>query len=541
MITNKGKSLLSKYLVGQIPSYASYIAIGCGAKPVADTKLEISNAVLSGEVATLTIPNHHFVEGSPIKVENLHPVLNGAYIVDGVTSSTVSYICEADDIASFVPSAPAYAFFNFSSKENLDFEMFRVPISSRGFVNEGGVSKIVFTGAMPTEERYEITEVGVFSSGSNPVAGIYDSKAIYSFGKNENWEYHSAGGTVSAIKTIYKPLNYQTTTDTITGSYPASYFNEYDGSGASVEVQVDTPVFKTNADNVVFTTEERILRNERPRFFNDAILIRGNNSFLTKSVNIVSAVSNGSSIVYQTAKNHLLAVGETTTIAGTDNASYNQVDAVVTEVVDATHFRIAKAIAVGTIADGGTASTTHLIVNDGSGHIHMTGATLDLDKNSASDELRIAFSVMNKEAGSGVPDKVRLLVEFASTDVHNVGEFARFEAEIINGVTHDISGNRYITVAVPLEELHRSSGFTWASIDVVKVYASAISMNESVEEADENFYIALDAFRLENIASTSAIYGMSGYSVIATPGAKPIVKLANTTNFVEFRFSLDVE
>ena len=34
MITNTGKNLLAKYLVGQTPSYASHIAVGCGVNPV---------------------------------------------------------------------------------------------------------------------------------------------------------------------------------------------------------------------------------------------------------------------------------------------------------------------------------------------------------------------------------------------------------------------------------------------------------------------------------------------------------------------------
>jgi hypothetical protein len=65
---------LAKYLLGQAPAYASYIAVGCGATPL------------------------------------------------GVGDSMGDY----------------------SPKTNLDFEMFRVPISSRGFVNENGVDKIVF-------------------------------------------------------------------------------------------------------------------------------------------------------------------------------------------------------------------------------------------------------------------------------------------------------------------------------------------------------------------------------------------------------------
>ena len=75
MITNTGKGIIGKYLLGQAPAYASYIAIGCGPTPL-----------------------------------------------------------NTNDTSA-----------DFSLKKNLEFEMFRVPISSRGFVNENGVDKIVFT------------------------------------------------------------------------------------------------------------------------------------------------------------------------------------------------------------------------------------------------------------------------------------------------------------------------------------------------------------------------------------------------------------
>jgi hypothetical protein len=121
MITNTGKNLLAKYLVGQTPSYASHIAVGCGANPVT--------------------PDHTFT------TEELNSMKN---------------------------------------KESLNFEMFRVPIISRGFVNEEGLSKVVLTAEMPTEERYEITEVGIFSAGSNPVAGSFDSRVVYYFSETYN-------------------------------------------------------------------------------------------------------------------------------------------------------------------------------------------------------------------------------------------------------------------------------------------------------------------------------------------------------------------
>ena len=34
MITNKGKSIIGKYMLGQAPAYASYLAIGCGPQPL---------------------------------------------------------------------------------------------------------------------------------------------------------------------------------------------------------------------------------------------------------------------------------------------------------------------------------------------------------------------------------------------------------------------------------------------------------------------------------------------------------------------------
>ena len=141
---------------------------------------------------------------------------------------------------------------SFASKERLDFEMLRVPITSRGYVSENGVSKIVFTAELPTEERYEITEVGVFSAGANTTAGAYDSKILYTF--SENWEY---SGNSSTIPYIPEPL---------------------DGNDGDNIISTTSKVFRTNADNKVFSTNPRVLRNERCRYLNSFIALRGDSS-----------------------------------------------------------------------------------------------------------------------------------------------------------------------------------------------------------------------------------------------------------------------
>jgi hypothetical protein len=385
MITNTGKNILAKYLLGQASAYASYIAIGCGSKPLN------SDAVLG----------------------------------------------------------------DYSNKERLDFEMFRVPITSRGYISEDGITKIVLTAELPSEERYEISEVGIFSAGSNTAAGAYDSKSIYAFTQDENWEHHDSQGAYS-IPVKYTPL------DNDSNNIISDVMATREGS------QVVVKVFQTNADNRIFTDEQRVLRYERCRFLNNTVMLKGNSSTLTMD--------------------------------GSGN------------------------IAIG----------------NNSEHIHLTGAILDFNRNSPTDEIKLSFVVVNKDGEStSVPDNVRLMVEFSSSD-EVVGQFARFQVNINNGTgagQHDFSTNRYVVATKQLQELYKSAGFTWSQVDVVKIYACVIDNGSPTD----NFYIGLDALKLENTSSSNPLYGMTGYSVIKNKDAATIVKSANTTNYIEFRFALDVQ
>ena len=380
MITNTGKTIIAKYLLGQAPAYASYIAIGCGATPL-DT---------------------------------------------GDTPG------------------------DYSAKTNLDFEMFRVPISSRGFVNENGLDKIVLTAELPAEERYEISEIGIYSAGSNPSAGAYDSKTIFAFTQTENWQYVT---TASAVAIDPKP-------------------NALDAPNFDNVIAVVDPVFQTNADNPIFFKSPRVARYERPRFLNNIIMIKGNEADL----DIESEV-------------------------------------------------------------GPTQGTFE--IGAGSNYIRLSGATVDLTKNSPTDELRLAFSIVNRDGTYGSetqPERARVLVSFENT---NGTQFARLEAEVVDdssGGEYDLATERYFVVTKQIQELYTTSGFDWNAVSIVKIYACVIDgVNPS-----GNYYVALDALRLENVATVNPLYGLIGYSVIETSGATTITKNPNTSTYVEFRFSVGV-
>jgi hypothetical protein len=356
-------------------------------------------------------------------------------------ASYISIGCGAEPVPS------DYVFSNaendsMKSKESLDFEMFRVPITSRGYVFEDDQSKIVFTAELPTSERYEITEVGLWSAGSNPSAGSNDSRTIFSFSNNENWQYHGD------------------TQPTFIPSYEAELH-----SGNNIINKTET-VFQTNADNPIFTTQKREARGERCRFLNNMIAIRGD-------LSTINVLPNGELEIVET-----------------------------------------------------------------SNHIHLTGASLDFDKASPKDDLRLAFSLINKNGESEVqPEEIRIMLEFGQGDVHNSGQYARFETVIKNSDADvDFATGRYFVSVKKFEELIKSTGFTWSVVDVVKFYVSVIED----EEVSDQYYVCLDALRLENNTSLNPLYGLTGYSIIKNINSKPVTKFANTTNHIEFRFGLDV-
>lgn len=376
MITEFGKGIIGKYLIGQAPAYASYIAIGCGPTPVESNSPDI----------------------------------------------------------------------DYSSKKTLDLEMFRVPVISRGYVNDNGINKVVLTAELPTEDRYEISEIGLYSAGSNPAASVNDSRTIFAFDDSKEWVI----GSGTEIPTVSTPLD--------------AGDDGVNDLGTN-EISLTYPVFKTNADNRAFADLDRVARYERCRFLNRMLVVRGNHSTL-------DVVSSGGS--------------------------------------------------------------NHLNPSSGS-YISLTGEAFNFTQNAPTDELKLAFSVINRDPDpSFFPEEIRILIDFSSSATFGSEEWARFEIILDD---YDFETNRYIVITKQLQELYKSvTGFSWNSVDNVRIYTSVLKGGV----VSPDFYVAYDALRLENKNESNPLYGMTGYTVIKNTDAKTIVKAANKTSYVEFRFAMDV-
>ena len=273
MITNTGKSIMAKYLVGQAPSYASYIAIGCGATPLSTLTYSATTKAVVAGVATITIGTHDIVANDYVTVTGVGYGIDGVYQVSAVTGTTISYATSATAFSQeAIPSGTAFVTRNYSNKTELEFETFRTPIISRGYVIENGVGKIVLTAELPTEERYEITEIGLFSGESNPSAVTNFSRNLLSFTTQEAWS--QIGSTTGSIV-----------------SYPKS-----DGTqmgNTSYNITATELLFSANADDNVLSGSARLARQERPRFYSNSIFLRGDSCTFTTSSGVLSEPTSG--------------------------------------------------------------------------------------------------------------------------------------------------------------------------------------------------------------------------------------------------------
>ena len=599
MITTTGKSIIAKYLIDQAPSYAAYIAVGCGTNPKTSSFTVINKQLSTTNITLTTSAAHTLVAGDKVFVSGLGPLFDGARTVANVTSTTVLITTTAlPNTTAIVHSTPAIGSarattgttphglsvgdvititgtteFNntdvvvsavtsttfdfpdasttngadvagvitidapdsgtitldFSSKESLDFEMFRVPIISRSYsVDENGLSQIVFSAELPTQERYYMTEAGIFSAGSNPVAVASDSRTLYTFSSIENWEYHNSLG----VDPIEAPSG---------GVAPAAtYGGTAYGVSAVLRPDLDPAFLLDNTDGI-FSTNFRLdlQHKEQPRMLKNSIILAGN----------MSNIDTG----------------------------------------------------------GATWTAT------GQPHIHLTNQTYPMDINSSSDEMLLAFSIIRRYAGDDNPTSVYIMVEFSSEENDETQAYAKMQIELSAADFASNGGYYYFVKRKTLADLLRSANFSWENVRIAKVYTEVLpttrtittkaltsnvatittsaahyvavgdtvvvalstpdavfdgshtvtAVNETartisyVKEASnvgstgasgtltrdgQSFFIALDGLRFENNFDMAAnpLYGMTAYSPVKDSSNKPALKDTNSKNLIDLKINMAV-
>jgi hypothetical protein len=597
MITDTGKAILAKFLAGYTPSYASYMVFGSGAKPLLPTTT---------------------------------PDLN-----------------------------------ELKAKETLDFEIFRAPIVSRGFVTDvidgTDVSRIVFTAEIPSLLQYKITEVGIVPAKSNPSATFGDSRIVYSFTSLENWQLHINGlvQSLDQIASLTSTVNSTNIADEITNK----------------------KAFKVYNSDSIFSRDSRVNNYEGGRYLDEIIVLSGNSSSLEysdlsslygeKFTNVLQPIGNYNYHIHLLGSNldlsknsiddklklayTIIRKNETETnipssikiliqffnndenssgfaqmqvvksdLSSTFNNRYFvetqslsdlkyfpgfswkamssvKIYASVKDKVDITSIQVSgENVLIRTNRRTGFSPNSKVFTsfsnNYSSSPVISEVDNLIPNPNfnvNTNDWVSIGSGVISSESGIGNYYSGSKSLKLTATSLN--------DSVKNNSITVDGSGNT-INVSLWIKAVNSFSvtlfcnsnsssvsgtgSSSWQNInltldtnslintvyleikntnnDVNTIYLDEVTLNCTnnfsvsypadsgttpvtktsqtgyVESVSDNFLIGLDGLRFENISNKNPLYGLVGYAVVQSDDAQPITKNNNSTNYVEFRFGLDV-
>jgi len=403
--------------------------------------------------------------------------------------------------------------------------MFRIPISSRGYVNDNGINKIILTAQLPTEERYEITEVGIYSSGSNSIAGRYDSKVITAFSANENWNFivkeESVGGADPAIFVRTIP------------EYTTNLLSEDN------EINKTDLIIKTSTSNGLFLDPERLAIYEKPRFLNNVIMLRSNSSQI-----FTNTLDDSLPLDIQGKSNYIQINGKSIDLSQNSTSdllkvafSIISVDGKSNEVPDFANI----------IVEFSNSANTQKARLE----IKADNNLLDFSKNRYVVAAKKLEDLIYEGDSFSWRD-VSVIKIYASTtnrlSLLNKAISDDGVATLKTSVDHNIESEDLVLVfgGNDIDDLKGYKKVTAVTDDTFSFVTTEDELeqesvnNSFVDTINKNFYVCMDAIRLDNVSTANPLYGLSGYSVVQNANEVPIVKAPNTNNYLEYRFVLDV-
>ena len=139
MITNQGQEIISKYLLGQVPSYASYISFGCGAEPGEDvvdgTETEMKFEMFRIPISSRSLVGEEISFAAEIPFEPRYRITEV-----GVWSDATNVLTNSDSriIFSFVASEN-WKIYDSDPNVPIEIPVVNDPLSGLALADEDGV------------------------------------------------------------------------------------------------------------------------------------------------------------------------------------------------------------------------------------------------------------------------------------------------------------------------------------------------------------------------------------------------------------------
>jgi len=466
MITNKGNNIITKYLLGQSPEYAAYISVGVGATPLdldetdqsSTTKqsmdfeafripvtsrglvsdnivIDIDSWQQTNGVVTVDLAGPHGMKlGDSVTIDfslsnTPNDIKEGIYVVDTTTSNQITYS------QTFTSASATPASWSASASDT----------GTASYDRE----RIVFKGQLPSDQRYQMTEIALYPSSNNSLALNYDSRIISGFLTTEGWVYKNVSASLvesdNAISLVTDSI-----ADTSGNVSSATFLDPVTGSAAYA--------LFINSNNEAFTFYERKTRYENSRLYDRCLVVPGN----------MTTFSN-------------------------DSMEFSGVQK----------------------------------------HIFTTSLRLNASKNSPEDYIKFALSVLSKNIDAeSPPAKTRLRFDFLDSIS---GQIATATELLTSG---ELSASRYVVISKKIKDFSTGADFSWARVDGLKIYAQTLNSASNYDGS----YVAFDGIRLDNENTENPLYGMVAYSKLKNSydAAQPIEKTENSQGYIEYRFGVNI-
>lgn len=409
-----------------------------------------------------------------------------------------------------------------TTKKSMDFEAFRVPVTSRGLVNDYvtlDLSSWVSTGTSTT-----ITTQSAHGARVGEEVEIAFS----------NIDYTSREGTFTVSTTTSNTMTFAQVS--ASGSWSASASNT-----ATVSYNRERMIFKAQlpVDQYYRMTEISLypsaVNNLAQQY--DSKIISGflpNENWTLYENNVGIDIPSITRTISDTAGE----ITEVTFAAGIQpyNARYvNAENETFTFYNRKTRYEGSRLYNTSLIIAGDTSvfNNSNLDVSASTSYVQTDNISVDMKKNSKNDYIRLAICVLsNLENPGSNPYGTRIRLEMLD-DVS--GDSAVMKKTLTSS---DLSTSRYQIISKKLSEFEVGTNFSWGRVSGIKIYAQTV--NSSGNSTSD--YIILDGIRLDNENTINPLYGMVAYSRLKNSYnyAQPIEKLENSQGYIEYRMGVNI-
>ena len=536
MITNAGKEIISKYMLGQVSGFATHLSVGCGSYPLkseeAGASLDqlLNKEYMDFEMVRVPIVSKGFVDNSKeFAIQSQSRVSN----VVTVTTNFSNDISVGETIIILGASAAFNGTHIVTSVDSPNNQFTYNLVGANATVSGGTVravrTSLSLTAELPADNRYEITEVAIWSAANNTLASTFDSHNIFNF--TNNWQEHSVSiGTPPTITNF--------------------------GSGTDINQNVVSQrVFYTPTSAEIFENTVRRNRKEGPRFLNTTLMMRGDTSLISGLAGEWTPTG--------------AAEGEVPTHVHLNNVNFDiSRNSPSDRLVFG--FSLVDRDATGNILPEEVRVLVEFFTNESSTETGYAKLEMYFDGNEFSGN---RYKIVDLPISQGMKESNKIssniisasgngtLLTFVTDSVHSYeigqevttyGASLPLNYQVTKSPIVQITSNSFTVESgttgsiTNLEEAYAfafsnyrfitSPEFSSTNIRLARVFVSVIAGGVP----SNLHYVALEGLRIENVNTQNPLYKMTGYSVVRNANGYPIIKSQNTNSFVEFRFNLGV-